>query len=64
MTTLKKINARLPDGIELVKGEGYFYVTPVEHNVSVYVYRLNDLTEDEWIRAIEIEHAGNEEEGR
>lgn len=43
--------------IELVKGEGYFYYIfdmCKSHNVyetqSEYIYRLNDMTKDEWVR--------------
>lgn len=39
--------------IELVKGKGYFYF--IGDNVdlskpSVYVYKVNDLTMDQWIQ--------------
>lgn len=39
--------------LELVKGEGYFYFVydagPYEYEThSVPVYRLNDLTEEQW----------------
>ena len=43
--------------VELVKGDGYFYYIfdlIDTHNVydskTEYVYRLSDLTQDEWVR--------------
>lgn len=39
--------------LELVKGEGYFYFVydaPDKYETeSVYVYRLNELTREQWI---------------
>ena len=39
--------------LELVKGEGYFYFvydTPELYETeSVYVYRLNELTREQWL---------------
>lgn len=53
MLTLNRINKILPDGIELVKGVGYFYFVgecfKCNQSTSVYVFRLNDLSEQEWL---------------
>jgi hypothetical protein len=53
-------------GVELVKGEGYFYFVtsdgvPVDGK-SVYVYRLNHLPIDRWISAAEEAAASVREE--
>lgn len=57
MLTLKKINneiAKLGGNEILVKGEGYYYFAEGEaygwYNQSVYVYRLNQLTLEQWIQ--------------
>lgn len=58
MLTLKKINAELAkQGIpaELVKGDGYFYfcgeAVALAKEQGVYgVYRLNDLSLEQWIQ--------------
>lgn len=52
-TVNKALNAKYP-GLELVKGEGYFYFagagTEVCCETGVYgVYRLNDFSLDRWI---------------
>ena len=54
--TFKKVNAALKDAgldVELVKGEGYFYFagegTDGWASTGVYVYRLTDLTVEEWM---------------
>jgi len=54
MTTLKSINKGLaPKGVELVKGEGYFYFVGSSldslPSTSVMVYRLNQLTKEQWL---------------
>ena len=54
-TVNKALNAKYP-GLELVKGEGYFYFfgagVEVCKESGVYgAYRLNDLTLDQWINA-------------
>jgi len=57
-STLLGINKRLaPMGVELVKGEGYFYFVgaPVEKlpSTSIMVFRLNQLTSDQWVETAE-----------
>ena len=55
--TIKAVNKRVAYlGYELVKAKkGYFYFTPLDENhkgfnsEGVYVFRLNDLSLDEWI---------------
>lgn len=54
--TLNKVTEairRLGNEDELVKGNGYFYFAgPTAagfYSQSVYVYRLNDLTLDQWV---------------
>lgn len=54
--TIAAINAEIAKrgGKEiLIKGNGYFYFwegdAPEWHSSSVYVFRLNDLTLDQWI---------------
>jgi hypothetical protein len=54
--TLRTINAEIArrGGKEtLVRGEGYFYFVNVgwrqEPSSGVYVYRLNELTLDQWL---------------
>lgn len=52
-TINKALSAKYP-GLELVKGEGYFYfagagVEMISQETGVYVYKLNDLTLDHWI---------------
>lgn len=53
MLTLNRINKLLPDGVELVKGDGYFYFVgdcfEVDQSTSVYVFKLNDLSEKDWL---------------
>lgn len=59
--TIKRINKELENrghkGIELVKGEGYFWFTGGEtasfRSSSVYVFRLSHLTLDEWVQEYE-----------
>lgn len=59
--TMKDVNKRLAQyGIELVKGQGYWYFWPFmkedDHPImrasstSVMVYRFSDKTPDEWVR--------------
>ena len=57
--TFKGVNGRLHEhGIELVKGEGYFYFIDLDGTIellgalsttSVMCYRLTDQTEDQWV---------------
>lgn len=58
--TMKEINRQLAlYGIELVKGEGYFYFWALNtrtakilnnlESTSVWVYRLNEHTVEEWV---------------
>ena len=51
-TINKALEAKHP-GLELVKGEGYFYFagagTEMCKSASVYVPRLNDLTFEQWM---------------
>lgn len=54
MLTLRKVNKELaPFGVELVKGDGYFYfegeVVDNKSYTSVYVFRLNQLTLEQWL---------------
>jgi len=60
----KAIAAKFP-GVELVKGNGYFYVAPTDYNSEmaqkiaalyqqgIYVYRLNDMSIDKWVESVE-----------
>lgn len=59
MLQLRAVNRALAArgiALELVKGEGYFYVVGdgVEclHSASIYVYRLNDMTLERWVEAV------------
>tara|TARA_R110000824_G_scaffold69497_1_gene179013 strand:+ start:100 stop:357 length:258 start_codon:yes stop_codon:yes gene_type:complete len=49
-TTLKAVNAQLPKGVELVKGEGYLFFHGDEPNIKtdkdIFVYSLNDINID------------------
>jgi hypothetical protein len=51
--TIKKVNTALPEGYELVKGNGYFYFTGPDchewYTSSVPVCHLNDLTVERWV---------------
>lgn len=55
--TLRTINSLIGSnaiGLELVKGDGYFYFVPRDPNVfidsgSVMVYRLNDISAARWL---------------
>lgn len=58
MFTIKSINKVFQEDslpIELVKGEGYFYLIydDVENNIyetqSIYTVRLSDMTKDRWV---------------
>jgi hypothetical protein len=56
MLTLKTVNKKLKDlgyDVELVKGEDYFYFCgpsiDLRQSTSVMVYRLNQLSLDQWI---------------
>lgn len=60
MLTLKKVNKHLhengmPEDIELVKGEGYYYFaggnTYAWKETGVYVYRLNHLSLEGYLDA-------------
>jgi hypothetical protein len=64
--TLDKVNKELKkQGYDttLVKGEGYFYFVGKEawnfSCQSVYVFRLNELTLEEWIKEYEKKLKGN-----
>jgi hypothetical protein len=57
-TTMRSINKKLEGfGVELVKGDGYFYFADLvgsqsyiaENLDSVYTMRVNDLTETQWV---------------
>lgn len=55
LSTIDKFFAKRMIPLVLIKGDGYFYFVydDVEKNIfatrSVYVYRLNQLTFDQWI---------------
>jgi hypothetical protein len=60
ITSLRKINRAIaPLGIEMLKGNGYFYfmttdeghAAGVEVPTSVYVNALNQLTHAQWLEA-------------
>jgi hypothetical protein len=58
--TLKKVNKELKKqgyDTKLVKGEGYFYFVGKEawdfKCQSVYVFRLNDLSLEQWVKEYE-----------
>ena len=52
--TLAADNARLAEhGVELVKGDGYFWFDGARDVPSVYVYRLNELTLKQWVEHVE-----------
>jgi hypothetical protein len=52
-TVNKALAARGHANVELVRGDGYFYFIGEDadqfYTSSVYVYRLNQLTLDQWI---------------
>lgn len=54
LSTINKAAAAEGLNLELVKGNGYFYVVGpgVEHldTASICVYRLADQTQDAWLR--------------
>lgn len=60
-TVNKAIHAEFPD-ISLVKGEGYFYLIPDNDkgleligshpSTSIYVYKLNELTVEQWLEDV------------
>lgn len=58
--TIKNINAQLPEGIEIVKGNGYFYFASqtVEEiygwtSTSVYVYKMQGLDTSFFLHAFD-----------
>lgn len=57
--TLKYLNEKIaqPLGVELVKGPGYFYLVgdhlTGEESTSIYVYRISDLSFEQWKEQIE-----------
>lgn len=57
MLTLKKVNAAIAHlKVELIRGEGYFYLVNADGPLdfgSIYVYRLNHMTLEKWVEAIE-----------
>jgi hypothetical protein len=55
-TTLKQVNKRLMElsiNLELVRGNGYFYVvgkdSELMYNTSIMVRKISSLTVDQWI---------------
>ncbi len=55
-TTLKQVNKRLKElsiDLELVRGDGYFYVvgkdSELMYNTSIMVRKISSLTVDQWI---------------
>ena len=59
MLTISKINKHISClGYELTRGKGYYYFFPISDNVpmltsdSVYVYRLNHLTLNQWLNEL------------
>ena len=66
MLTMKRVNqaltAKYGEGIELVRGEGYFYFMGnlVPSMPSVFVYRLNHLSLDRWLYEAEAAIAAEE----
>lgn len=54
--TLAKLNAHIAQAYNpnysIHRGDGYFYFSGVEAR-SIYVYRLSQLTLEQWIEAIE-----------
>ncbi len=65
--TLKKVTAALPKGYELVKGEGYFYFAGNDamswYSSSVLVFRINDLTLEQWVTEFETLRAAKDHRG-
>ena len=61
--TMKTVNKALPEGYELIKGEGCFYFsgegeygkTWEWYAGSVMVYKLNDLSLEQWVEAFHIQ---------
>jgi hypothetical protein len=57
MLTLKKVNALVKHlDVELVKGEGYFYLLDADGRQigeSICVYRLNHMSLEKWLDCIE-----------
>lgn len=63
-TVNKAIQTKFPN-VELVKGNGYFYIvgmqdTPMAltvaelYETSIYTYQLNDLPIERWVREVEL----------
>ena len=57
--TIKYLNDKIakPLGVELVKGEGYFYLCGelmgYASTSGIYVYKVNDLSFEQWKDSIE-----------
>lgn len=64
LRTVNKAIAHM--GIELVKGEGYFYFFPLDpaapmlDNATEYVYALNHISLSEWVHRAENVIADNQ----
>lgn len=55
--TIQKINQQIADhGVEVVKGNGYFYFAAISDDAieipSVYTMRLRDLSLEEWVEHV------------
>lgn len=54
LSSINKAAAAEGIGLELVKGEGYFYVVGpgTEHldSASIYVYRLSEQNQEAWLK--------------
>jgi hypothetical protein len=55
--TIQKINQKIAEhGVEIVKGNGYFYFAAISDDApeipSVYTMRLRDLSLEEWVEHV------------
>lgn len=55
--TIQKINQQIAEhGVEIVKGNGYFYFAAIRDDApeipSVYTMRLRDLSLEEWVEHV------------
>ena len=71
MVSLQAVNRRIKKyGYKLVTGEGYWYFSPLQADImefndsSVFVFRLSQLTVDQWERELLDKISSNLDLGR